>query len=101
LLVIEAEDGKEESRTEKRLLFPDPFSRAREISGTGVEILICGAVSWPLEMALSSAGVKVIPHTCGQVDEVVEVFLSGGFTEDSFLMPGCCHRRRRFRNGPG
>jgi len=101
LLVIEVERGKEASRIERKLLFQDPFSRAREISGLGVEVLICGAVSWPLEMALSSAGVVVIPHTCGPIDEIVRAFLSGGFTDDSFLMPGCCGRGRRFRHRRG
>jgi len=99
LLVIEVERGRETSRIEKKLLHQDPFSRAREISGLGVEILICGAISWPLEMALSAAGVQVIPHTCGPLEDVVKAFLNDGLCADSFLMPGCCGRRRRFRHG--
>jgi predicted Fe-Mo cluster-binding NifX family protein len=101
LLVIEVERGREASRIEKRLFYQDPFSRAREISGLGVEVLICGALSWPLERALAAAGVRVIPHTCGPVEEIIKAFLNDGLGADSFLMPGCGGRERRLRRRRG
>jgi predicted Fe-Mo cluster-binding NifX family protein len=64
-----------------------------------VDALICGAISWPLELALTSAGIEVIAQTCGDVDEVLEAFLAGQLEQEKFLMPGCCGRRRRFRKG--
>lgn len=70
-------------------------SRAKKIVDLGTQVLICGAISWPLESLLVSAGVQVIPNTCGVVEEVVEVFLSGRFTRHAFLMPGCCGKRRQ------
>jgi predicted Fe-Mo cluster-binding NifX family protein len=62
-------------------------------------VLICGAISRPLEAMLLSAGVEVIPQTCGPVEEVLKAFMSGKLTEKAFLMPGCCGRRRRFHDG--
>jgi predicted Fe-Mo cluster-binding NifX family protein len=73
-------------------------TRAKKIVDAGTQVLICGAISWPLEALLVSAGVQVIPNTCGTVEEVVEAYLSGQFTEQAFLMPGCCGKRRRRRN---
>ena len=70
-------------------------TRAKKIVDLGTQVLICGAISWPLESLLVSAGVRVIPNTCGTVEEVIDAFLSGRFTEHAFLMPGCCGRRRR------
>lgn len=74
-------------------------SRAKKIVDAGTQVLICGAISWPLESLLVSAGVRVIPNTCGTVEEVIEAFLSGRFTERAFLMPGCCGKRRRRQSG--
>ena len=76
----------------------DLVSSAKRIAGLGGNVLICGAVSWPLEVMLVSAGMKVIPNTCGQVDEVVAAYFSGRLTEQSFLMPGCRGRRHRGRH---
>jgi hypothetical protein len=57
---------------------------------------ICGGISWPLEVMLLSARVEVIPQTCGSVEDVLKAFMSGRLTEQAFVMPGCCGRRRRF-----
>jgi predicted Fe-Mo cluster-binding NifX family protein len=99
LLVVEVEGNAEVGRGEADLAEAQLGPRAQQIRGLGVEVLICGAVSWPLEAALTSAGVRVIPQTCGWVEDVLQAFLSGGLTDEAFLMPGCCGRRRRFRGG--
>ncbi len=71
--------------------------RAAELSATGADVLICGAISRPLETAISAAGIEVIPQTCGDVDQVLKAFAKGELNGDAFLMPGCCGRRRRLR----
>jgi hypothetical protein len=59
-----------------------------------VDVLICGAVSRPLELALTLEGIEVIPQTCGKVEQVARAYLAGRLSGDAFLMPGCCTRRR-------
>ena len=98
LLVVGVEDSGVVSRQEVSIPEVDPVRRARHVAGLGVNVLICGGISRPLEMMLVSTGVKVIPETCGPVEEVVRSFVSGEFTDRSFLMPGCC-RRKRYRAG--
>ena len=97
LLVVELKgDGpvnREEVAVEETQLLP----RAKRVAQLGVDVLICGAISMPLEAMLTSAGVRVIPHICGPVEDVLLAFASGRLTDDAFLMPGCCGRRRRFR----
>lgn len=97
LLVENNADGKE---AHKELLIEstEMIAKAKKIVDAGTQVLICGAISWPLEALLVSAGVQVIPNTCGMVEEVIKVFLSGEFTEQAFLMPGCCGKRRRHQN---
>ena len=98
LLVVGVEDSGVVSRKEVSIPEVDPVRRARHVAGLGVNVLICGGISRPLERMLVSTGVKVIPETCGPVEEVVKSFVSGEFTDRSFLMPGCC-RRKRYRAG--
>lgn len=95
LLVVDAEAGEVLSRREVDIEETSLIARARRISEFGVGLVICGAVSWPLEEALVSAGVRVIPQTCGPVEDVLRAFLSGQLTDTAFLMPGCWGHRRR------
>ena len=97
LLVVELEGDGEVSREEAPIEETQLVARARRVAQLGVNVLICGAISMPLEATLVSAGVRVIPFTCGTVGEILRVFASGRLTDEMFLMPGCCGRRRRFR----
>ncbi|MBU0639232.1 MAG: dinitrogenase iron-molybdenum cofactor biosynthesis protein [Planctomycetes bacterium] len=76
-------------------------AKVRQIRDLGVQTLICGAVSWPLEAALLSTGVRVLPQTCGPVEDVLRAFASGRLTDETYRMPGCCGRRRRARRRGG
>jgi predicted Fe-Mo cluster-binding NifX family protein len=71
-----------------------PCPKIRHIVSTGATLLICGAVSKTLEAMLSAAGIRVIPNTCGQLDDVINAVISGTLTEQSYLMPGCNDRQR-------
>jgi predicted Fe-Mo cluster-binding NifX family protein len=94
LLVVEIGNGGEVSRREESIPEIHPMLRARHLDALGVNVLICGAISRSLERILVSAGMTVIPNTCGPAEEIVRSFVSGKFTDRSFLMPGCCRRRR-------
>ncbi|MCK4661133.1 MAG: NifB/NifX family molybdenum-iron cluster-binding protein [Phycisphaerae bacterium] len=98
LLVVTLEGDREISREEAAIEETQLMARAKHVTQLGVDVLICGAISMPLEAMLVSAGVRVIPHTCGTVEEIIQAFASGRLTDETFLMPGCCGRRRRFRH---
>jgi predicted Fe-Mo cluster-binding NifX family protein len=99
-LVLEIEGGRQVRRDEFLVQETGLGERARRIAALGATVLICGAVSRPLEAMLSTT-VRLVPNTCGPVEEVIQAFLSGRLDEQSFLMPGCRGRRRRFRGGRG
>ncbi len=103
LLVVVVEGGVEVSREDQGLDEMDLPRRAGRVAELGVDVLICGAISAPLECMLVSAGVRVVGHVCGPVKEVLEAFVTGQLTDTAFLMPGCCGRqrgaRRRHRGG--
>ena len=94
LLVVDLEAGQVVRRSSVPLTPSDPLERAREVSAVGTDLLICGTVSRPFEMALLSAGVQVIPCICGKVEEVLAAFVDGRLERESgFLLPGCCGRQ--------
>lgn len=95
LLLVDIENGREVRRTEQTVEEAELWPRAQRVAELGADVLICGAISWPLEVMLLSAGVEVIPQTCGFVEHVLKAFMSGRLTEQAFVMPGCCGRRRR------
>jgi predicted Fe-Mo cluster-binding NifX family protein len=99
LLLVDIENGREIWRTEQIVEEPELGPRARRVAESGADVLICGAISRPLEAMLLSAGVEVIPQTCGPVEDVLKAFVSGRLTEQAFVMPGCCGHRRRYRGG--
>lgn len=100
LLVVNIKSGVEVARKIEAIPEMEIAFRARRIAGLGVDVLICGAISWPLERMLVSEGMQVIPQTCGPVEDVLLAFLSGQLTGQAFLMPGCCGRYRK-RRGQG
>lgn len=94
LLVIEMDDARELRR--RREVLPDepPEGRAGRLAGLGVQTLVCGAISRPLEALLGASRVEVVPRVCGDVEEVLQAFTAGGLEDDRFAMPGCCGQNR-------
>ncbi len=101
LLVVECNPKGESFRRAIVLAELDICRRADMIRGLELDTLICGALSRPLEMLLSAAGIKLLTHICGPVDEVLEAYLDGSLSEGAFRMPGCCGRRRNRRGQRG
>lgn len=95
LLLLDVKKGQPERRNIRRLDQTDSLVRARRVSQLGVQVLICGAISWPLENALSSMGVQVIAWICGPVPDIVDAFLHRSLTGSAFIMPGCRNRQQR------
>ncbi len=99
VLLVDLEDGREVNRSDAILDESPVAARAGCLARLQPNVLICGAISRPLEELLLSAGIEVIGQTCGNVEEVLGAFVTGKLTDDAFIMPGCCRHRRRHRGG--
>ena len=95
LLLIDIENEQEIRREERPMSGTDAVARVGEFLSFGAGILICGAISAPMQARLVSGGVRVIGFTCGTVDDVLSAFLKGGLANRAFVMPGCHGWRRR------
>jgi len=103
ILITDVESGIEKARSEYQLKSTNPAARATEITNLGIDVLICGAISRPLEAMITASGVGVIARVCGNVDEILRAYIAGRLlTSQRYLMPGCWRRgyqwrgRRRF-----
>jgi len=101
VLLVDVADGGEQARRNVPLSAGGIAARVSALAESGAEVLVCGAISRPLEMAISAAGIEVMPQTCGDVERVLAAFIRGELEQEAFLMPGCCGRRRRLRAGRG
>jgi predicted Fe-Mo cluster-binding NifX family protein len=98
LLILDFEGEREVSRHEIPLSKFDLGRRCDHIKQSGVELLICGAISRPFYELLEGAQVDVIPWISGQVEEVISAYLDQKLNRKRFLMPGC--RWQGGRRGP-
>lgn len=98
-ILLELDGDREVRRRLVTLHSQDPSRRVGELSQHAVNVLVCGAISRPLEAMLLAAGICVIPQTCGDIERVVQAFLTGHLDDCEFLMPGCCGRRRHAWRG--
>lgn len=100
LLVAFADDRETERRWEE--LSPSvPHQRARRVFELGVEVLICGAISRSLALALAALEVRVVPWKSGEVEDVLQAYRGGSLGDHRFSMPGCERRPRRGQGAKG
>jgi predicted Fe-Mo cluster-binding NifX family protein len=103
LLVVTCRHGKETARREIVLSPLPPEELASGLAELRADVLLCAALSEPLQRALEREGVRVQPHLCGDIESVLRAFHCGRLGREEFRMPGCwglhlqgaCCRRRR------
>ncbi|NDV18323.1 hypothetical protein GO013_02690 [Pseudodesulfovibrio sp. JC047] len=81
----------------KRLPIQDnsPSTLVETLLGKHVSVLVCGAISRPLQNAITTRNIVIFPFISGQLDTVVNAWRTGDLENDRFRMPGCGHRHGR------
>ncbi|MBT3278526.1 MAG: NifB/NifX family molybdenum-iron cluster-binding protein [Phycisphaerales bacterium] len=97
VLLVEITHRQEQSRQLVALDSPDPEYRVQFLRDRGVDVLVCCAISKPVELELLAKGIDVIPRVCGDVEHVLAGFIKGDLNEQQFGMPGCCGRQTQTR----
>ena len=100
ICLVDTSDGQDRSSRETQQLTAClPVQKALQLAELGVEILVCGAISRSLNETIAAYGIKLIPFVAGELDEVIQAWISGKLDRESFIMPGCFGRGRgRSRN---
>jgi len=63
-------------------------NRVARLEELAVDVLICGAISRPLEAACWVAGIEVVADICGPVDDVIGAYLNGSLAAGDYQSPG-------------
>ncbi len=100
LLVLDVVDGNVTERCEVQLE-DNTDRKVEQLTESGIEVLICGALSQTLSEMLVLRGVQVIPFIAGATDDVLKAFVAGNLDRTRFAMPGCCGQGLGRRAGLG
>jgi predicted Fe-Mo cluster-binding NifX family protein len=86
------------------------IDRANQLKCLDVDLLICGAISCPLQRMIEAMGIAIIPFVRGEAMEVFDAYCGNRLEDRRFFMPGrrvlpdgsiCRGPRGRFRNQGG
>jgi predicted Fe-Mo cluster-binding NifX family protein len=76
-----------------------PAGRVVRLAELGTTVLVCGAISRPLELMVAAQGIQVIPFVVGDLPEVIDAWIGGRLNDERFAMPGCCGQFQRRLGG--
>ena len=93
LVVVRLKGEAELERKDVVLFEKQPDGIVRSLGELGIQVLICGAISQGLQLALEQVGIRVVPQICGELESVITAFCGGTLGQPEFVMPGCCGRR--------
>lgn len=83
--LVDIEDGRVTHELEHRL---GHRGRVEELSSLGVDVLICSAISLPVEAMLWVAGIEVVSDICGPADDIIDAYRAGDRDLVRFRTPG-------------
>jgi predicted Fe-Mo cluster-binding NifX family protein len=102
LHIVEAESGRIIRETTQVLADDLPAQKLPRLAEWGIDTLVCGAISRPMQVMVKAYGIQVIPFVMGDLYHVIQAWLSDRLEDDLFTMPGCrgrAHRRVRSTRG--
>ncbi len=101
LLLVESDGSRIASEKTCALPAEDAAQKVAWLAAQGVDTLVCGAVSRPVQEQLAVAGIAVMPFVAGELRQVIRASLDGTLSGSAYRMPGCCGRRRQRRQQGG
>jgi predicted Fe-Mo cluster-binding NifX family protein len=93
--VVEVESDRIVSEMQESLALELPMQKTLRLADLGIGMLVCGAISQPLQVMVAAYGIHLIPFVAGDLKEVIQAWFNGNLASSNFAMPGCCQRSRR------
>ena len=87
--LVESESGQVVDSRAVTLSTELPMQRTLQLAELGVETLICGAISKPMQNLISAYHIQVVPFIAGELQQVVQGWLDDRLESETFIMPGC------------
>jgi len=97
LLVLEIGNKSIISRKIKTLDAHDMNLKFNTMKMLGIDLLICGAISRRFQYKAQEYGIDLISFICGNIEDVIDSFLSEKPLNQFFSMPGCSRRNEEIK----
>ena len=98
--LVETEAGQIISQNRASVASDIPNQKASRLAELEVGVLVCGAISRPMQAIIRAYGIEVIPFIAGNLQEVIHAWLGGQLAESAvYIMPGCISARGRRLHG--
>jgi predicted Fe-Mo cluster-binding NifX family protein len=98
-LVFELEGSEIVSREYAALPVNSAMDKIIYLSGLGIEVLVCGAISNHSRNFARTYGIDVYSLVAGDTEQVLQAYIAGNLDRTGFAMPGCGRGRRNRRGG--
>ncbi len=89
LLVVDFESGTINGRSMADFAGNTIVEKVARLRELDIQVLLCGAVSRPMERMITALGIGIVPFLRGRVDDVLNAYFSGRLLEPGFMLPGC------------
>jgi len=89
LLILEMGKTNGQKRSMFKIAPSDPVNRAVQLRDQGIDVLICGAISRPLQASIAAQGIVVYPFVRGTVEDVITAYQNGRLGNALYTLPGC------------
>jgi predicted Fe-Mo cluster-binding NifX family protein len=101
--LVESEAGQIINQKPARVASDIPNQKVSRLAELEIGVLVCGAISKPMQAIIRAYGIKVIPFIAGDLQEVIQAWLCGKLSGSAlYTMPGCPKARgRRLPKAPG
>jgi predicted Fe-Mo cluster-binding NifX family protein len=101
--ILTVEKGELVARYLENIEAPTSTLKVNRLLDLGVDTLVCGAISEPVQRELTTRGVRVLGFVAGEIDEVLRAFLAGSLPAPALSMPGYYGKQKgsRRERSPG
>lgn len=76
-----------------------PAGRAAQLKDECIDVLICGAISRPMQALIMSQGITVHPFVRGDINTIIAAYQNNQLEQSIFSLPGCRRRALGTRCG--
>ncbi|HSG28550.1 MAG TPA: hypothetical protein VLA34_08730 [Candidatus Krumholzibacterium sp.] len=95
VVVYEVDGGDARKVTEIDMSGMSQKEKIGALSRSGIELLVCGAISNDFMRRIRGAGIEMIPWVSGSNEMISRALSEGYLGPTEFLMPGCVRRQCR------
>jgi predicted Fe-Mo cluster-binding NifX family protein len=88
LLIVDIEGKKVIGRSCVNWSLCNDTMKLSLIKEAGVSMLLCGAVSRPMQFILENSGINLISGLRGRTDLILQAYLEGNLQSEHFRLPG-------------